>query len=103
MLLKEHHKWKDFILLDGSSPVFPSNFSMSEGNLIGMGPCSIMFNRVICNLGQIRENPSSHKWNTLSTRCTRISGCSGTHMGIWSRISIGGSVSSRYGYYWTYR
>jgi hypothetical protein len=33
--LEEHHKWKITWLL-GSSPYFPSNFGMLDGNLAGM-------------------------------------------------------------------
>jgi hypothetical protein len=46
ILLEEHHKWKDMIWLVGSSPVFPSNLGMSEGNFVGI------FGQVgSCNMG----------------------------------------------------
>ena len=35
--LEEHHKWKVVACALGSSPVFPSNLGMSDGNLVGTG------------------------------------------------------------------
>jgi hypothetical protein len=36
MLFEENHKLKVIPWLAGSSPDFPSNFGMSEGNLVGI-------------------------------------------------------------------
>jgi hypothetical protein len=35
--LEEHHKWIVIIWSCGSSPLFPSNFGMFEGSLVGTG------------------------------------------------------------------
>jgi hypothetical protein len=36
MLFEENHKWKLITWLAGSSPSFPSNFGISEGNFVGI-------------------------------------------------------------------
>jgi hypothetical protein len=45
MLFEENHKWKVMIWLVVSSPTFPSNLGMNEGNLVGIvghvGSCNI--------------------------------------------------------------
>ena len=35
--LEEHHKWNVITWLFGSSPCFPSNFRIFDGNFTGMG------------------------------------------------------------------
>jgi hypothetical protein len=46
MLLEEHHKWKYMMWLVGSSPSFPSNLGILEGNLVEI------FDQVgSCNMG----------------------------------------------------
>jgi len=45
ILLEEHHKCKDMIWLEGSSPSFPSNIGMPEGSFMGIfvqvGSCNM--------------------------------------------------------------
>ena len=36
ILLEKQHKWKDMTLFTSSSPYLPSNFGISNGNLVDM-------------------------------------------------------------------
>jgi hypothetical protein len=59
MLFEEHHKWKVITWLAGSSPGFPSNFGISEGNLVGIlgqvASCKMGSFMSLVKLGMLRD------------------------------------------------